>query len=206
MWNFNGGVMKRSQLLLVLFMAMVMAFFGLRSSSYATGPVVRSDVFTNPNSIDQVVHPMSRMNILFPEDYSIEARESLVAEGRTLAQQILGEAAPRVSTRLLWNVLGSLNGSKITYPKPGYDFRACEGGMLAFVYFHGNSPEHNIYLCSLVLNRGVTVVAQTLAHESGHVNGFRNECDATRIEVTAMRFSGRDLAFRNGYMSSCGIN
>lgn len=41
--------------------------------------------------------------------------------------------------------------------------------------------------------------------EGAHLDNYGDECDATKIEVYAMRTSGVGLAFKNGYWVRCGI-
>jgi len=54
------------------------------------------------------------------------------------------------------------------------------------------------------LDRALDKPAQVLVHEMDHVVGYADECDATRLEVAAMKARGKDY-FENGYVAGCGI-
>lgn len=101
-------------------------------------------------------------------------------------------------------VSGALSRSQVSWPAPGRDFQACGESTLAFVFRGGST----IHLCARVAHGRVSdkAAAQILIHEAAHVQGYYNECEATRVEVNAMTLSGEGLAFRNDYMPRCGIN
>lgn len=94
----------------------------------------------------------------------------------------------------------------IKWPKNGYDFKGCDENTLAFVILKGGKPLQTIYLCANAIENysAGKSMAQILIHETAHLAGFSDECDATTIEVGAMLFSGEGLAFRNAYMEKCG--
>jgi hypothetical protein len=98
------------------------------------------------------------------------------------------------------------NKSKVVsvhWPNPGYDFRNCDPLTLAYTYVNGS----DIYLCRRVIddkNFQLLELTQTLVHEVGHDIGYRNECDTTRIEVSAVRLT-IGLQYKNGYWGECGI-
>ncbi len=128
---------------------------------------------------------------------------------KALAVAILNTAAshsqPPEST--LFQNLG-IELAKVNYdiPAPGEDLRQCVKDKAVLAFVMTNSPE-TIHICSRALqNTSKNKMAQILIHEISHVAGVHNECMATKIEVTAMRMSGKDLAFKNGYMQACGIH
>ncbi|MBI5631562.1 MAG: hypothetical protein HY921_11845 [Elusimicrobia bacterium] len=135
--------------------------------------------------------------------------QSTVDAGSSRAGRILRAAASSSrasysSAQIFNNVYSSLYSTLISWPNPGYEFRGCKEGTLAFVL----SGTNMIYLCSRSVYgsySGSHSLAQILIHESAHLTGYWNECDATVVEVAAMRFSGEGLAFQNGYMRQCGL-
>jgi hypothetical protein len=82
------------------------------------------------------------------------------------------------------------------------DFKECDGSTLAYTYTGGESP---IYLCRLEI-RGYSEIytAQSLIHEVAHVVGYDSECDATRLERTALEKLGM-VPYTNGYVEKCGL-
>jgi hypothetical protein len=84
----------------------------------------------------------------------------------------------------------------------GREFTRCGETTLAYVV---PGLSRSIHLCKLVLAESHNSIAQTLIHEAAHLAGYMNECDATILEVAAMKSSGVGLAYRNGYMDRCGL-
>lgn len=131
-----------------------------------------------------------------------------VTQGKTLARQVLAEAYAQAATQN-WQSIFSQNYSKLAnvtvhWPNAGYDFTHCGTYTIAFTTLYGN----DIYLCRRTIDESwfqLGELAQTLVHEGAHTIGYGNECDASRIEVSAMRLSSTGLKYRNGYLESCRI-
>lgn len=97
-----------------------------------------------------------------------------------------------------WN-----KGIMIRSQKRGYDFTYCinHPNVIAFAI----AGERNIYMCRLLIEEMDSQdTAQTLIHETAHVVGYTNECDVTKLELTAMEKSGL-TPYRNGYADRCGL-
>ena len=138
---------------------------------------------------------------------SIKLNREGINEGIKMTIRVLYAARAKADSKwkgIFSGVQNSFLRSQIAWPKAGFDFNACDEGVLAFVI----RGDRTIHLCSaLAYGFGsADYFAQVFVHESSHINGYFNECDATRIEVNAMRLAGHDLAFKNGYMERCGIN
>lgn len=95
-----------------------------------------------------------------------------------------------------------LDKTAILVAPEGTEFTRCTENTLAYVM---PAISRSIHLCRLALAQSEKAIAQTLIHEVAHLIGYMNECDATILEVTAMRTSGRGLAYENGYMAQCGL-
>jgi hypothetical protein len=79
-------------------------------------------------------------------------------------------------------------------------WRTCDqANVLAFA-----APTKWVYVCPRGLQPAVNLV-QTLVHETAHVFGLKNECDATKIEVGMYRLANTPLAYTNGYMTDCNL-
>ncbi len=175
-------------------------FFTASAVSWA-----HEDVLTDPTAADQVKSPGSAGKELPPYDFQLGSRSEQIVESRALASTILTESAPRVTSKVFWKVLASLKAAPIEYPNEGYDFKGCTDRILAFVLSIAGVPQNRIYVCSRTMIEESPFIAQVLIHEAAHLRGYSSECDATKVEVGAMRHSGRGLVFRNGYMEKCGI-
>jgi|CXWL01.1.fsa_nt_gi hypothetical protein len=159
------------------------------------------DVLTDPSSADEV-----RSATLQFDSQALNADGNIRA-GIENSHSILNTAREKSSGNwrsIFTNVQGRLNGTTVTWPNRGQDFKACRANTLAFVIRGINK----IHLCAGLAHGGQSAnyLAQTLIHEGAHLAQFWNECEATKVEVNAMRVSGVGLAFRNGYMAKCGIN
>ena len=79
--------------------------------------------------------------------------------------------------------------------------RGCNPGEAAYTL----DGDPDIYICALILNEGSdNATAQALIHETAHIIGFANECDATSLAMSALRTAGIE-PYRNGYADSCGL-
>jgi hypothetical protein len=144
---------------------------------------------------------------LVPETFSFATTvREWVSVGTVKAFQILSSSLLSSSpyASVYPRVYAGLRISDIKWPVTGYDFGGCTPGTLAFVVRGGTT----IHLCSIVITSAAIQVmglAQTLVHEAAHVAGFYNECDATKLEVSAMRLAAGGLAYVNDYVAQCGI-
>ena len=126
---------------------------------------------------------------------------------RKLAIEILKLASSKSSGQakeVFDSVAKALEHVHFDYPEPGHDLQQCarERDVLAFVITYDPSQ---IHFCRRALQPfGQKKLAQILIHETSHVIGVTDECEATRIEVAAMRAT-RGLAFKNGYWDRCRI-
>lgn len=131
------------------------------------------------------------------------------SESRALALNILSRAypvelaQPESRTNLKARIYQRLSRAKIFYVSSAENFPDCGPGGLAFVYPRRRNPE--IYLCEFYKTLRPSQKAQTLIHESAHLAGIIDECDATQVEVEAMRASGEGLGYRNRYVRRCQI-
>ncbi|MFA6434341.1 MAG: hypothetical protein WCW52_06565 [Elusimicrobiales bacterium] len=81
------------------------------------------------------------------------------------------------------------------------DTHGCKKNELAYMYTNG----HTIYLCPELINAdNRNVTAQVLIHETAHIIGYLNECDATELAMTAMENAGV-TPWRDGYADKCGL-
>ncbi len=100
-------------------------------------------------------------------------------------------------------ISAALSHAEVVWKETG-DYPACGAKTMAYVL--GREPR--IHLCAIVMRHpdfGVDALAQTLIHEGAHLAGFRRECDATKLEIAAVRFVTDGLAYRNAYMPGCGL-
>ena len=147
--------------------------------------------------------------ILRNEEDITFSRGPALEMAKNLALTILSDAAAATepAQRTIFKTLMvALESAKLDVPEPGKDLKQCqrEQNVLAFVM---TSEPHTIHLCQRALAKGQKKsLAQILIHETSHVAGVYDECQATRIEVAAMRDSRVGLAFHNGYMGRCGIH
>ena len=163
--------------------------------------IAAPDVLTDPSSADEI------RNATLQFDRQSTDSTGGVNAGIRKSHSILSSARGNSSGTwpgIFGNVQGRLRGTTVTWPNSGQDFRACSANTLAFVIRGINK----IHLCARVARGSVSenYMAQVLIHESAHLAQYLNECDATRVEVNAMRTSGAGLAFRNGYMTQCRID
>lgn len=160
-----------------------------------------TDVVTDPSSTDLVRTHGPRI------ERAYRAVKDSVRRGRNRGSKILRKAANYKADyyELFMTVKSRLDNTSIYWPNPGYDYKACDEGTIAFT-FKGETKQ--IWLCQLALEEFIAEksMAQVLIHESAHLTGFHKECDATTIEVGAMVLSDEGLAFENAYMKKCGLN
>lgn len=167
-----------------------------------TSNITAPDVVTDPAALEQ--RPAARTS---PKVMDKSAGLATIELARDYADGYLRAAYKEVdSTYSKWFSASryGLSNATIQFPKEGYDFAACTEKTLGFVYLYDKS---RIYLCGYALdNLRSQGLAQVLVHESAHLAGLRNECDATLIEITAMLFGRGSLVFRNGYVEKCGYS
>jgi hypothetical protein len=141
-------------------------------------------------------------------EHHITRSGASIDAARKHAESLLHSAAHKTKdpqSRELFSAMETALGrAKIDVPPPGRDLRACtqDPATLAFV----NSLDRGIiHVCARAASASESRLGQVLIHETAHVVGINDECDATRVEVAVQRSSSGRLPFRNGYMERCGI-
>lgn len=134
--------------------------------------------------------------------------KSIIGAARSFAEDLLHRAAENVEstvTSQLFNTMqGALDHATIRVAKKGKSFKECVQDKAVLAFVMSNHP-NTIHVCPRAAAADPKSLAQVLIHETAHVVGIHDECKATATEVTAMRGSGANLAFKNGYMKRCGI-
>ena len=130
-------------------------------------------------------------------------------QGIEKAKLILSQAYARTNSSeyegIFSKAYSKLHSVTIKLPPSGYDFASCSENTMDYTPTYGRT----IYICRQIVDGAeyqVEELAQILIHELAHTVGYSNECDASSIEVSAMRLSDTGLKFRNGYLKRCGIN
>lgn len=161
------------------------------------------DVFDDPSAADEIHLPPDDKWVL------LDAR-AVITSGIQRCHGLLTAARSRTSgtwNSIFSNVQSEFSGSTIRWTEPGYDFKACSGNTLAFVI----RGRDDIHVCSAVLYGNLRQfsepkpLGQIFIHEAAHLEGYWDECEASRVEVNGMKASGEGIAFRNGYLDRCGI-
>ena len=136
------------------------------------------------------------------------SEEQWVRSGIDLAREILaqGYRAGTANADIYNRDYAALENALVHWNNEGFDFIFCNEHptVLAFTYV-GDS---NIYLCRRMFDESwvqINELAQTIIHEGAHAIGYQNECDATFVEVGAMRDSGYGVAYQNSYWTGCGL-
>ncbi len=157
----------------------------------------KSDLFNDDNA-DETVESTEK----------ITAKAEGVEIARQLAEKILEVAVENTKdpqTKTLFRMVeAALKAAKINAPARGKDLKGCQEDLSILAFVKVKSPK-TIHLCSRAVKTNKKQLAQVLIHESAHVIGIHDECEATRVEVAAMRLSGATLAFENGYMEHCNL-
>ena len=133
-------------------------------------------------------------------------------EGLQLALSILERAANNPVSGSEWPYSGvfydvshRLRNAQIAYPDSG-DWNQCTGTREAIR--HSSMP-NIIFICERFAgctDCSVKKLAQLLIHEAAHVANYSNECDASKIEIKAMRVAGEGVAYVSSYVEGCGID
>lgn len=101
----------------------------------------------------------------------------------------------------------ALRSARVKFPDPGNDFVQClvtnEGNGQVF---HGCSAyavieDGAMWMCNKMLVQEYYVV-EAMIHEAAHLAGFSNECEATKIEYSALNHAGRTVY---GNIYRCGF-
>jgi hypothetical protein len=131
-----------------------------------------------------------------------------VSGGRLAAMNILAEAMAKTAAPQFKSIYetgrNKLAATTFSWPNPGFEFTLCNGATLAYTYVNTSV----VYICRRVIDQTqwqLNELAQIMIHEAAHTIGYANECDASVIEVSAMRYASVGLRFRNGYLEKCGI-
>lgn len=162
---------------------------------------------SSPVPSTDLVQSNDGMTIVKTEE-KIKSKPDSISTARREAEQLLHAAAQKTGNaterELFHKMQQSLKSAKINVPPAGHDLKTCvqESSVLAFVNLL--SP-NTIHICARAAGADTRHLSQVLVHETAHVVGVHDECDATRIEVAVVRASHARLPFRNGYMQRCGI-
>ena len=97
----------------------------------------------------------------------------------------------------------TLDRTALAMAPNGRNFSQCRPNVLSFMA-HG-SPYRIIYVCQHLIAQPSIVISQTLIHETAHLIGYTNDCDATRLEIEAMVKSGEPQYYENLYVERCGL-
>lgn len=105
----------------------------------------------------------------------------------------------------VWNKLRNV---KVNFPEPGYDYKFCkeknpfDGGGVG-----GYMTGGQIYLCGAQLSRfgNPKSMAGLMIHEAIHATGWLDECETTRIQISAMLDGGIAYDY-SGYETTCKIS
>jgi|GEM_PF-3792884 len=121
---------------------------------------------------------------------------------RGYALRILRTAQSRGGTPRLAGVASALGRARIRFMPNTYKTCRPEARNTGFVK---STKGTTIYVCQGSENEPIGAKAQFLIHESSHLAGMKNECDATRMEIEAMTLGAGAPADRNGYADRCGL-
>lgn len=100
------------------------------------------------------------------------------------------------------NMRKALSEATLRYPDEYSDFEKCTFGAQAFTPRNTKS----IGICQLLLASEVQLIAQTLIHESAHLVGHFDECEATELELAAIKESSFKVPYDNDYVEPCGLS
>lgn len=174
-----------------------------------------TDVRTDPAAKEEVPIEPSSPDFKGLFGLSTSGPVELVDMGATVTDAVFQSAHKHLAVSrevrrqkwgsLMLNVQSSFQTAQIVIPSEGTDFKSCieNQGTLAFVML----GEPVIYVCrgALTGDYDRLGMGQILAHEAAHVYGIADECEATSVEITAMRESRYGLQFKNGYYEKCGF-
>ncbi len=131
------------------------------------------------------------------------AASSNFANEKKLALDILLKATQFEATADTYRkMVLYLYTANIHTPPSGQNFSECKADTLAYVLPY--KPD-DIYICSTLLGQPSLLVAQVLVHESAHLIGVHDECQATTFEFFAMKAAGLSLLNRS-YADQCGLS
>ncbi len=176
--------------------------FGCGSHSSDTATSVQesapSDLISTSNAADIVLadEPLEMIQL------------NILEKAKEVALSILGTAAEQSAPpmdALFRSMIAALARVNFDTPPTGKDLRECKQNKAVLAFVMLQSP-NTIHLCARSLRTtSAKKLAQVLIHETSHVVGVHDECQATQVEITAMRASKAGLAFKNGYMQRCGL-
>ncbi len=131
-----------------------------------------------------------------------------IEKARKRAEAMLHSAAKKAAdpeTRGLFGAMETALGrAKIDVPPHGRELKACVQDPRTLAFVNMLDPGV-IHVCGRASGADEKRLGQVLIHETAHVVGIEDECNATRVEVAVERGTGHRLPFRNGYMEKCGI-
>ncbi len=97
-----------------------------------------------------------------------------------------------------------LSNSSLNYVSNQDGTPCAEAGRTAAFVLHPNNVVE-IFVCQLSDQFSGSFVSQVLIHEVVHLGGDFDECSTTRMEMEITKASGR-TPFRNGYVTTCGLD
>jgi hypothetical protein len=119
--------------------------------------------------------------------------------------QLLTDNASKTLAKIASLRLGQ---SMLRWPRTGTNFRHCNqtGGPVAFT-LPRDFDFKNIFLCHKTLFEYFSeqMLSQILIHESIHLAGVLDECEASLWEKKVMTHGAGGLAYYTGHMRRCGI-
>jgi hypothetical protein len=177
-----------------------MAFFALNRCGISplTEEEAVPDFFNHPDAT-QVVDSQERF---------LRSGGNSIESARKHAEGILIESAKNAAdsdTRGLFQTMATALGkATINTPPPGKDLKSCQQDSRVLAFVNLLQPGI-INVCGRAASANESRLSQVLIHETAHVVGIHDECNATKVEVAVMRAANGRLPFRNGYMKKCGI-
>lgn len=169
-------------------------------------PLVKQSEHVFSSSASNRTYKKAPIQDYFPRFFDTLFDKSDADESRRVALEILTKATTNATingqvaaSTAFQKVQDGLKQSTLSWPRDGYDFTKCtntqeQGLTLAYVM---DDRENKIYLCATLKHRTNPFIAQTLIHQTAHLLGYHDECDATMVEVGAMRWSHQGLVYRH---------
>jgi len=100
--------------------------------------------------------------------------------------------------------LRALRRAKLVWSEDITSWRHCGKQTAAYVVQIGPN-RGNIFLCPMAYTQSREVLTQIIVHESAHLSGVTSECQASKMEMLAIYFSGIEQPFKSGYWNKCRL-
>ncbi|MCG2725079.1 MAG: hypothetical protein L6420_02270 [Elusimicrobia bacterium] len=176
--------------------------------------ILAPDITDDPDAANEISVDPSYKSVL-PLKSGLGEVKKLLAQSEQESREILAAASngkPYKWQIIFGKVRSVLYGTVVLPPSPGFNFNHCVENPDSASFVIPILSNRIIFICAKTVyynewdnETTAKVLSQLIIHEGAHLTGYYNECDATRIEVNAMRWSGRGLAFINGYMDICDV-